>query len=188
MSDKLVTAFYGKFAEQVELIDRLFDFIPADKLDWRPVVSHEPAEVRVSALASENIAEPLPLLSLGHLLGHLLDCMAGFCAALYKLDPTLMNDLKDLRLLPVNHCCDPTEAHARLNGYAEALKAAFGRLTDDDLSRRLPTVFAPAGESVLTILLGNLEHLINHKFQLFMYLRLRGAPVSSRQLYRFRGE
>jgi len=37
-------------------------------------------------------------------------------------------------------------------------------------------------------MLGNLEHLINHKHQLFTYLKLMGESVGSRDLYRFRGE
>jgi len=60
-------------------------------------------------------------------------------------------------------------------------------LSDDDLNRRIPTVFVPEGESLLTLLLGNLEHFINHKHQLFTYLKRMGVPVGSQDLYRFRG-
>src|SRR5947199_390304 len=61
-------------------------------------------------------------------------------------------------------------------------------LSDADLARLIPTVFVSGGESVLTLLLGNLEHLINHKRQLFTYLQLLNVPVTTRDLYRFRGE
>ena len=50
----------------------------------------------------------------------------------------------------------------------------------------MPTVFVPQGESILTLLLGNLEHLINHKHQLFTYLKQMGVPVATPDLYRFR--
>jgi hypothetical protein len=40
---------------------------------------------------------------------------------------------------------------------------------------------------VATLLLGNLEHLINHKHQLFLYLKLMGVPVGTPDLYQFRG-
>ncbi len=40
----------------------------------------------------------------------------------------------------------------------------------------------------MTLLLGNLEHLLNHKYQLFFYLKLLGVPVNSSDLYRFRGD
>jgi hypothetical protein len=51
----------------------------------------------------------------------------------------------------------------------------------------IPSVFVPEGESLLTLLLGNLEHLINHKYQLFFYLKLLGLPVTSRDIYHWRG-
>ena len=41
---------------------------------------------------------------------------------------------------------------------------------------------------MLTLLLGNLEHLVNHKHQLFSYLKLLGAPVRTPDLYRLRGK
>ncbi len=61
-------------------------------------------------------------------------------------------------------------------------------MTDADLARRVPTVFVPQGETLLTLLLGNLEHLVNHKHQLFTCVRLLGGAVESRDLYAFRGE
>jgi hypothetical protein len=51
----------------------------------------------------------------------------------------------------------------------------------------VPTIFKGEGESVLTLLLCNLEHLINHKHRLFTYLKLLNVDVSSRDLYCFRG-
>ena len=54
-----------------------------------------------------------------------------------------------------------------------------------DLARDLPTVFAPGGKCLCAILLVNLAHLTNHKHQLFLYLKLCGETVSTRDLYRF---
>jgi hypothetical protein len=51
----------------------------------------------------------------------------------------------------------------------------------------LPTVFVPQEELLMTILLGNLEHLMNHKYQLFFYLKLLGIPVATQDLYKLRG-
>ena len=50
------------------------------------------------------------------------------------------------------------------------------------------TVFVKNGEPLLTLLLGNLEHRINHKHQLVMYFKMMDANVRSADLYRFRGE
>jgi hypothetical protein len=63
--------------------------------------------------------------------------------------------------------------------------AGFEVIDDADLARRIPTLFVPEGELFLTILLGNLEHLINHKHQLFMHLKLMGVAVETKDLYCF---
>jgi hypothetical protein len=41
---------------------------------------------------------------------------------------------------------------------------------------------------LLTLLLGNLEHLMNHKHELFTCLKQTGVEANSSDLYRFRGE
>jgi uncharacterized damage-inducible protein DinB len=162
----LAQALWGKIGEQIQLTERLMTRIPADKLEWRPL----PDAFRV-----------------GDLLGHLLETLAGFCAALYKLYPHQLNHFSQLRDQQVNHLCGVEEASERLGEYQKHLKEGFALLTDEDLKRPLATLFLPEGESALMILLGNLEHLINHKYQLFFYLRLLGVPVKTPELYQFRG-
>jgi hypothetical protein len=105
---------------------------------------------------------------------------------LYAAEPGRLAHFQLLRGLPVNHRCAIPEARERIRTYRERLEEGFALLEDADLARRLPTVFVSDGETILTLLLGNLEHLINHKHQLFTYLKLMGAPVSSHDLYRFR--
>ena len=68
----------------------------------------------------------------------------------------------------------------------ERILSGFELVNDAVLARRIPTLFVPDGERVLTLFLKNLEHLINHKHQLFTYLRLMGSNVASHDLYRFR--
>ena len=88
----------------------------------------------------------------------------------------------------MNHECRPLEAQERLRTYWEAIKEGFALLEDSSLGRKIPTVFVKEGETLLTLLLGNLEHLVNHKHQLFMYLQLMGVRVKSVDLYQFRGK
>ena len=71
--------------------------------------------------------------------------------------------------------------------YRAHVEEGFALLHDADLGRRVPTVFVPRGESLLTLFLGNLEHLVNHKHQLFTYLKMMGVDVTSQDLYHFRG-
>lgn len=155
----------AKVREQAERLENLLAVTPAEKLEWRPG-----PEMR----------------SLGNLLGHLLDCLAGFCAALYAFDSRRLAHFAQLRNLPVSHNCSPEEALSRVRQYMAHIAEGIAPLTDADLERPVPTVFVPGGEPLLTLLLGNLEHLINHKHQLFLYLKLLGVPVSTRDLYHWR--
>jgi hypothetical protein len=67
------------------------------------------------------------------------------------------------------------------------IEEGFALLADEDLARQIPTVFVPQGEALLTLLLGNLEHFINHKHQLFSYLKALGVPLGTCDLYVWRG-
>ena len=124
--------------------------------------------------------------SAGDLLGHLLDCMAGFCAALYAAEPQKLAHFQQLRELPVNLSISPSEFRRRLGIYGAHIAEGFALLEDADLARSIPTVFVPAGVTLLTLLLGNLEHLINHKRQLFELLKRMGVKVGTADLYRLR--
>ena len=164
MSDTkaLTSLLLEKVEQQIELAIGLLALIPGDQLEWQPTAN---------------------TFRLTRLLGHLLEAAAGFCAALYRFKPQELADFERLRQLPVNHDCGVEEAAARLRDYLAHIRKGFAALDDRDLSRRRPTVFAPAGEAALTILLTNLEHFINHKHQLFFYLKLLGVAVATAQLY-----
>ena len=162
----LSTALLAKIHEQLDGAAHLIALLPPDCQDWAPAIPS---------------AWPT-----GILLGHLLDCAAGFCSVLCAFEPQRLGHFASLRELPVNHPCTPGEATRRLAQYRAHINEGFLLLRDTDLGRPVPTVFVSRGESVLTLLLGNLEHLINHKHQLLTYLKLLGVEVTSRDLYRFR--
>jgi hypothetical protein len=113
----------------------------------------------------------------GELIGHLLDCTSGFCAVLVAAEPVRLVHFAKLREVP-----------PAMELYRAHIEEGFALLTDADLARCVPTVFVAQGESILTLLLGNLEHLINHKHQLFSYLKQMGVPVATPDLYRLRGK
>ncbi len=87
----------------------------------------------------------------------------------------------------MNRRCTQDEARQSLALYRSRIEEGFALLQDADLGRNLPTVFVAGGEPIMTLLLGNLEHLINHKHQLFTYLKLMGIKVATRDLYSLRG-
>jgi hypothetical protein len=153
----------AKIVEQIDGLRRLIAVVPTDHLEWRPA----PATLRLCEV-----------------LGHLLECLAGFCATLHALYPEALANFSALRGLPVNHCCGVQEASARIDEYRRHIERGFEVLTDRDLTRDVPTVFVHEGQAGLTLLLGNLEHLLNHKYQLFFYLKLLGVSVGTKDLYR----
>jgi hypothetical protein len=165
-SNTLTRLILSKLEEQIERTEHLVTLVPPDKLEWKPRAD------------SFRVCD---------LLGHLLECLAGFCATLYALCPDRLGYFARLRELRVNHCCSIEEAKLRVVEYRDHIRQGFAEATDQDLSRRLPTVFVPDGEAALTLLLGNLEHLINHKHQLFFYLKLLDVSVATDDLFRLRG-
>lgn len=161
----------GKILEAIERTDHLVSLAPVERLSWRP----EMPDGQTAAI------------DLGHLLGHLLTCLAGFCAALYAAFPAELSDMEKLRSLTVDHSCAPGETRERIALYSRHISQGLARCSDEDLGRKIKTVFVPEGETLLTILLGNLEHLGNHKYQLFFYLKMLGVKVGTPDLYRLRG-
>jgi hypothetical protein len=167
----IVDSVAEKVFETVERTEHLVSLVPVGRLEWRPdLPSHLP-----------------PANDLGHALGHLLDCLSGFCAVFHVAFPTELADFAKLRSLPVNQFCSVEEAGRSIKMYAGRIERGFRCCSDADLARRIPTVFVPEGEALVTLLLGNLEHLLNHKYQLFLYLKLAGVAVTSQDIYRFRG-
>ena len=168
MDQSLCTLILSKILEQIERTDRLTALLPENQLDWKPDLPNA--------------------FSAGVLLGHLLECLAGFCAVLHAVHPDRLHHFSELRSLPINHRCNQAEAKERMAAYAARIQEGFSLLHDSELNRLIPTVFIHKGEPLLTLLLGNIEHLVNHKHQLFTYLQLMGINIGSKDLYRFRGE
>jgi uncharacterized damage-inducible protein DinB len=153
-SPTLGAALLEKINEQIERTSHLIGMVPAEQMDWRP----KPGDW-----------------TMRELIGHLLDCMSGFCAVLAAAEPQRLAHFGKLREMP-----------GSIEIFRSHIEEGFALMTDADLARRVPTVFVAQGESILTLLLGNLEHLINHKHQLFTYLKQMGVPVATPDLYRFR--
>jgi uncharacterized damage-inducible protein DinB len=150
----LCAALLEKMNEQIERTVYLVGLIPDSRWDWQP----SPDAWTTTELV-----------------GHLLDCISGFCAVLAAAEPSRLAHFARLRETPPS-----------IESYRLHIEEGFAFLADADLARRVPTVFVAKGEPVLMLFLGNLEHLINHKHQLFVYLKQMGVPVGTPDLYRFR--
>ncbi len=168
--DPLVSSLAEKVMETIERTEHLVSLVPGDLLELRPEL---PAKMRETN-------------DLGHVLAHLPVCLSGFCAAFYRAFPVELADFLELRAIIVNESSSPVETREKIKLYKTQIQRGFHCCGDDDLARRIPTLFAPEGQTLLTVLLGNLEHLINHKYQLFFHLKLAGLKVGSQDIYRWR--
>src|SRR5512141_2365950 len=136
MSTVLCDALRAKVEEQIERTERLIGLVPADRLQWAPGYAR--------AWRVEEV------------LGHLLECLAGFCAVLFAVEPERLGHFRELQGMGLSSCT-PEQARERIEMYRSRIEEGFALLDDAALGRTLPTVFVPAGETVLTLLLGNLE-------------------------------
>jgi len=168
MDSPLCSDLRTKFDHLIERIDHLIGLVPGDRLDWVPPQTNG--------------------FSFNVLLGHLMDCLAGITATLYAAKPDELGHFLELRKLAGNQQVSQAEARNRLRTFQQSIEQGFSILSDAQLGRMIPTVFVPKGESLLTLLLINFEHLASHKYQLFLWLRMSGVKVESRDLYHFSGQ
>ena len=164
-TNDLAFSLLAKIGEQVDRAEHLLSLVPPTSIDRRPIQG---------------------VMSVGELLGHLLECVSGFCAVLHAMYPDRLAHFAELREMQVNHSCGIEEARDRMTDYMSRIEEGFALVKDADLARRLPTVFVPQGETALTLFLGNLEHLISHKYQLFIYLKILAIEVGTADLYTIR--
>jgi len=120
----LVGSLAEKVMETIERTEHLVSLVPANLLDWSPELPLKAPEVN----------------DLGHVLGHLLDCLAGFCAALYRAFPTQLADFQELRSITVNQSCSPDETRVRIRLYAAQIQRGFDCCTDQGLSAQIQTL------------------------------------------------
>jgi hypothetical protein len=102
----LVALVLEKIRAQVARTQHLLTLTPREKLGWRP----DP---------------PGPAFSLGLLLGHLLECLAGFCAVLHAVHGDRLAHFLGLKELRVNHSCGIEEVQERLADYVVHIEEGF---------------------------------------------------------------
>jgi hypothetical protein len=117
--------------------------------------------------------------TVGELLVHLTEALDGLCGTLYNVDSTRFASLVELR------ANNRLEVLTQFRLYRVGLTNAFETLADEDLAGTVPSPFRPEGETVLARVLVNLEHVINHKHELFVALKLLGLKLRTVDLYRF---
>ncbi len=168
MSQVLSKSLLLKIEDSIELTQDLISRVPPERLGWAP---------------------PYPnSWTIEVLLYHLVESVSGFCAVLAAVYPNELSDFADLRESWRSGQDPRVETSNRISLLQSHVQHGFSLLDDSALADVVPTVFLKQGETVLSLMLHNLEHLLNHKHQLFLLLKLLGVPMSSADLYRFRAD
>jgi hypothetical protein len=138
--------------------ESLLKMVPADKLDWKP---------------GDNF------MTLGQLICHMGD---GIGTELRMLITNSWPQM-DGAAHPPMPSCSAQEALAKLEKDKATLKEVLAGVSEEDFANKIVKV--PWGwENKLEFMaLDFREHFVNHKMQLFTYLKLLGFPVNTQTLY-----
>lgn len=175
----------GKYMNWTELLkseiestyavaDKLMDLVDESQLNWKP--------------ATEN-----NWMTTGQVLRHMTDAcgaaMKGFVTGDWGMPEGV-----DLSQLPPEEMLPPAEKQPTVESVAEAKKLLamdkqlaldmVAACSEDDLSNK--TVSAPWDPRKMILgysLLQMVDHLKQHKSQLFYYLKLQGKPVNTGNLW-----
>jgi len=150
--------FYQYSLNAFRPAESLLKMVPADKLDWKPGET---------------------FMTLGQLICHMSD---GIGTELRMLIDNSWPKPEDMGKGPIPSCNGP-EALAKLEKDKTTLKAVLDGVSEADFANKIVKV--PWGwEAKLEIMsLDFREHFVNHKMQLFTYLKLLGFPVNTQTLY-----
>ena len=165
-----IKGFIGYMDKLRPSTEKLMKMAPTDKLDWKPMEGN--------------------FLTLGQVLEHLTTGLEGvrcFITGDWGMELTPEGELPpEMEVLPPAEkfpSCDPYAALKKLDESYKSAKESLGRLSEEDFRSKM--VKPPWGEEgpMWEMLLSLLEHQINHKFQLFFYLKMLGLPVNTITLY-----
>ncbi len=155
-----------EFVEYAESICRptakLISMAPAGKLDWKPAKGD--------------------YMNLGQLLHHLSTCPGAFVAAVNNAFPPADAFQKFVREDLKNTKTPEVAGREVSRGWDEA-KAALTGVSPADFQARMVAVPWGSPMPLWRTCLGMAEHWVNHKYQLFFYLKLLGEPVNTMTLY-----
>lgn len=156
------------------IIEKLMDLVDNDKLEWKPSTGSN-------------------WMTTGQLLRHLVEgsslTIKGFITGNWG-----MPDGVDISTLPPEEMLPPAEKMLTVKNVAEAKqllagdrKAALDMLAgcnEKDLLAKIVTApWDPAEMALGQQILRVITHLIQHKGQLFYYLKLQGKPVNTSNLW-----
>jgi uncharacterized damage-inducible protein DinB len=154
--------FYEVVMENYKPAEKLISMVPADKLKWQPGPT---------------------FMSTGQVLCHLSDGLGGGLEMLLSGKWPSMKEMEEGMKLENLPSCSPQEAMDKLEKDKKVLRQALDGMSEEDFANKVVSVPWGWKGKMERMAFGFLGHFINHKMQLFTYLKLLGLPVSTETLY-----
>jgi hypothetical protein len=154
--------YYEVVMENYRPAETLIGMVPADKLNWRPGPT---------------------FMSIGQVICHLSDGFGGGFDMLLSGNWPSMEEMGETMKLENLPSCTPQEALDRLEKDKKVLRQVLDGVSEEDFTNKVVSVPWGMTDKVERIAISFLNHLSNHKMQLFTYLKLLGLPVNTETLY-----
>jgi hypothetical protein len=143
-------------------VEAMLKMVPADKLGWRPGPS---------------------FMSLGQLIFHLSGGLGAELRMVITGDWPKMDNMEEAMKLENLPFCTVTEALAKLEEDKNMLRTTLDSVTEEEFANKVVSVPWGWKSKMERMSLDFREHFVNHKMQLFTYLKLLGFPVNTNTLY-----
>ena len=154
--------YYEVVMENYRPAETLISMVPADKLNWKPGPT---------------------FMSIGQVICHLSDGFGGGFEMLFSGKWPSMEEMGESMKLENLPSCSPQEALDKLEKDKKVLRQILDGVSEEDFTNKVVSVPWGMTAKVERIAISFLNHLSNHKMQLFTYLKLLGLPVNTETLY-----
>jgi hypothetical protein len=142
--------------------ESMLAMVPADKLDWKPGPT---------------------FMSLGQLICHLSGGVSSDLRVLVTGNWPAAEEMEKSMKLENLPSCGVEEALGKLEKDKTTLREVLADITEEDFTNRIVAVPWGWKSKMERMALDFREHFINHKMQLFTYLKLLGYNVNTSTLY-----
>ena len=154
--------FYQYVLDAFRPAESMLKMVPADKLDWKPAPN---------------------FMSLGQLICHLSDGVSGELRMALTNSWPKLEEISEAMKKGEMPSCSVQDALAKLEKDKTALREVLASVTEEDFASKELSVPWGWKSNMEKMALDFREHFVNHKMQLFAYLKLLGFPVNTETLY-----
>jgi hypothetical protein len=140
--------------------EAMLKMVPPDKLDWKPGPT---------------------FMSMGQLICHLAGGIGGELGMMINNSWPKPEEMSEaMKQMP---SCSIQEALSKLENDKAVLREILAGVTEEDFANKIVSVPWGWKSKMEKMALDFREHFVNHKMQLFTYLKLLGFPVNTETLY-----